>query len=110
MQIKFKINGQNWRIKTVNSDEMREQRADGDFAGLCVARERMIYIDNDNIDFDTIAHELYHAYFYYLHLDDTNQLTTGDYEEITASWFAANAEEVIKKAKQLTKGLQKGED
>ncbi len=90
MQIKFKINGQNWRIKTVNSDEMREQRADGDFAGLCVAAERMIFIDNDNVDYDTVCHELYHSYFSYLHLDDTQELTTGDYEEITVGEYMDN--------------------
>jgi len=110
VQIKFKINGQNWKIKTVSADEMREHRADGDFAGLCVPEDRMIYIDEDNIDFATVCHELYHGYFSYLHLDDTNHLTIGDYEEITASWFAANGEEVFKKAKQLCKELQKGEE
>jgi hypothetical protein len=110
MQIKFKVNGQNWKIKTIDADEMKEQRADGDFAGLCVVDERMIYIDNKNIDFQTICHELYHAYFSYLHLDDTTELKIGDFEEITASHFAANAEEILKKAKQLTKDLKEGNE
>ncbi len=109
MQIKFKINGHNWRIKTVNTDEMREQRADGDFAGLCVPKDRMIFIDDDNVDFETVSHEMFHAYFNYLHLDDTIDLSINNFEEIMASWFCSNADEVIKKAKQLTKALQKGE-
>lgn len=110
MTIKFKVNGQNWKIKTVTQKEMQEQKSDDVFAGLCVPQDRTIYIDNESVDFQTICHELVHAYYYYLHLDDTTTLPIGDYEEITASWFTANAEELIKKAKQLTKELQKGKE
>lgn len=110
MQIKFKVNGHNWKIRAIDADEMKEIRADGDFAGLCVPQDRIIYVDESHIDFETICHELYHAYFWYLHLDDVNNLSIGDFEEITASHFAANAEEIIKKARQLTKDLQKGNE
>jgi hypothetical protein len=108
MTIKFKINGQNWKIKTVTSDEMQEHRGDGEFAGLCIWNDKLILIHEDDIDFTTVCHEIYHGYFGYLHLDDTNELKISDYEEITASWFASNAEEVIKKARQLTRQLQRG--
>jgi hypothetical protein len=108
MQLKFKVNGQNWKIKTVDADAMQEEGA-YDAAGLCMIEERTILIDHNHIDFPTVCHELYHAYFSYLHLDDTTELKIGDFEEITASHFAANAEEILKKAKELTKSLQKGE-
>ena len=105
--IKFKVQGKNWTIKIVNVDEMKDVRADGDFAGLCIWDDRLILIDEESVDFQTVAHEIYHAYFGYLHLGDTNNLTIDDYEEITASWFAENGEEVLLQAKKLTKELQK---
>lgn len=109
MQIKIKINGDKWTVKIVDSAEMAEQRDDGqDLAGLCVSSERTIYIDDENVAYDIILHELYHAYFSYLYLDDTNSLKLLDLEEITANFFCNKSAEILKKAKDITKKLKKG--
>lgn len=108
MQIRVKINGDTWKIKVVTPKEMKKQKlADEAFAGLCVPSEKTIYIDNESIDMQTITHELYHAYFSYLYLDDTNSLKLLDLEEITANFFCSKAAELLKKAKVVQKKLIK---
>lgn len=109
MQVKVKISGDSWKIKVVTSEEMVEQREDGEnIAGLCVAEERTIYIDEEHVEYGIILHELYHAFFSYLYLDDATTLKLLDLEEITANFFVNKAAEMIKKAKDVTKRLKKG--
>ena len=78
-----------------------------DIAGLCVASEKTVYFDEDNVDFNVVLHELFHAYFSYLYLDDTNDLKLNDIEEICAKFFENKAELIIKKSKEIHKSLKK---
>lgn len=106
MQIKIRINGDTWKIRVITPKEMRKQKiSDEVFAGLCVPDEKTIYIDNESIDHHVVLHELYHAYFSYLYLDDTNSLKLLDLEEITANFFCSKAPEILKKAKSVHKKL-----
>lgn len=108
MQLRIRINGDYWKIKVVTPKVMRAQKESDDvFAGLCVPSEKTIYIDNESIDYHVILHELYHAYFSYLYLDDTTTLTLLDLEEITNNFFCSRASEIIKKAKDIEKKLKK---
>jgi hypothetical protein len=108
MQIKRKIHKDKWALIIVTPREMKKH-ADGDkdTAGLCVAHAKTIYIRNDSVEYAVIAHELFHAYWSYLYLSDTNDINLTDAEEIGASFFAAEGEEMVKKAKQYTRELQK---
>lgn len=107
MQIRIKINGDNWKVKVVTPKVMKKQKLSEDtFAGLCVPSEKTIYLDNESIEYDIILHELYHAYFSYLYLDDTNSLTLLDLEEISANFFCSKAAEMLKKAKVVQKRLK----
>lgn len=113
MKVRTKINGDNWKIKVVTQEEMREQKKSDEgfeFAGLCVAEEKTIYIDEDSIETRVITHELYHAYFSYLYLDDTNNLTLLDLEEITANFFCNKANDILKQAKTIYKKLKKQQE
>lgn len=106
MQIKIKINGDTWTVKKVTAKQMAKLKiSEDEFAGLCVPSEKTIYIDKDNVDMETIMHELYHGYFSYLYLDDTNTLKLLDLEEITANFFCSKAPEILKKAKNILKKL-----
>lgn len=106
VQIKVRINGDNWKIKVVTAKVMAKQKeSDDQFAGLCVPSEKTIYLDEDSVDHQTVLHELYHAYFSYLYLDDTTTLTLSDLEEITANFFCSKAPEVLRKAKSILKRL-----
>lgn len=109
MQLRIRINGDLWKFQIVTAKVMAKQKKDheGEMAGLCVPSEKTIYIDDECIDYDTILHELFHAYFHYLYLDDTTTLKLYDMEEIVAVFFCNKAQEIIKKAKQVTPKLQK---
>lgn len=108
MQIRIKVNGDTWKIKVVTPKIMKAQKkSDEAFAGLCVPEEKTIYIDNESINHHVILHELYHAYFSYLYLDDTTTLKLLDLEEITANFFCSKAPEILKKAKTVHKKLLK---
>lgn len=107
--MKIKVNGDNWTIEIVNSKQMKRQREDGEhLAGLCVPSERSIYIAEDCIDLKTVTHEMYHSYFSYLYLDDTNDLQINDIEEICAAHFTDKAAEILKQSKSIYRQLMKG--
>lgn len=108
MQIRRKINDDKWTISIVSDKEMRKHASgDKNTSGLCVAHEKCIYIRQDSVDYITIAHELFHAYFSYLCLSSTKDISLDDAEEISAEFFAAKGEAMVKKAKQITRELQK---
>lgn len=104
-EVKTKINGTAWTVKVVNTKEMKRQKA-GDFAGLCVPAEKTIYIHEDDVNVSVITHELFHSYTSDLHLDDTNEMSLGDIEEIFAGLVTAKGEKMINQAKRLTKKLK----
>jgi hypothetical protein len=105
---KIKVNEGTWTVKVVTSRQMKDEREDGDdCAGLCIAVDKSILIEEHNIDLNTISHELMHAYISDLHLSDTEEMTNSDLEEIFCSLFADKGELIINKSKKLTKNLQK---
>lgn len=108
MKKRISINGDPWIVKIVTPKQMaKEMDGREDVAGLCMPESKTILIDEDSVTYAVVAHELYHSYFSCLHLGDTNNLTLSDIEEIAASMFTEKGEIIIKKAKKLTKDLEK---
>lgn len=105
---RIKINDDFWVVKVVALAEMIEQTGDPNTAGVTIADNRLILINEDSVNFRVICHELWHAYFHYLHLADADDLALDQIEEILANWMPAQGETMIRKAKRLTKDLQKG--
>lgn len=109
MEIRRRLHKDKWLIKVVSNKEM-ERLADGqEVLGLCDAENKTIYIHKDSIDYKTISHEVFHAYWSYLHLDDTNNIEVTDVEEIAASFFSSEGEEMVRKSKSIYQKL-KSED
>lgn len=109
MQIKRKVNGENWVFKVVTAKQMKKERGQHEPAagGLCIPSQKTILIDKDCVDYETLCHELVHAYWSDLHLDDTNTVPLSDIEEIVAGLFTAKGEKLIRQAKRITKDLKK---
>lgn len=108
--MKTKINGATWTIESATTRQMKKERHDGEhLGGLCIPDQKRILIAEDCIDYKTVAHELYHAYWSTLYLDDTNEIKLLDIEEIAAAMFADKGEEIVRKAKRVLKRLQKGQ-
>ena len=107
--MKTRINGVSWTIEAVNTKQMKKERTDGEhLGGLCIPDQKRILIAEDCVDYKTVAHELYHAYWAGLYLDDTNEIKLMDIEEIAAAMFADKGEEIVKQAKRVLKRLEKG--
>ncbi len=107
--MKIKVNGETWTLEVISSKQMKKHREDGEcLAGLCIPADRVIYIAEDSMTLATVAHELYHSYFSYLYLSDTNDIHLDDLEEITATLFTERGEEMLKQAKTIYRQLSKG--
>lgn len=102
------INGDKWDIEVVSVKQMKKEREDGDYGGLCIPADRTIFIAEDSIDLRIVTHELYHAYWSYLYLDDTQTMSVIDVEEIAAGMFTDKATMILKQAKSIHKSLSKG--
>lgn len=107
IEIKRRLHKDKWTFKIVTAKKIDKEAEDEDVKGLCCIPEKTILIREDQINYDIISHEIFHAYFSYLHLGDTSELTLSDMEEIGANFFAAEGEEMVRKAKRITKELQK---
>lgn len=107
MEIRRRLHKDKWTIKTVTVKQMKKVN-DGneDAEGLCDIAAKTIYIREDHITYDTVAHEIFHAYWSYLYLDNTNNIEVLDVEEIGATFFAAQGEEMVRKAKSIFKKLK----
>lgn len=106
MQKKVKINGTPWTMKLVTADEIAEINDGGPCTGLCICMEKTIYFDKDDFTANTVKHELFHAYVCDLHLDDTNDISLKDLEEIFAGMFSDKAETIVRQARRLYKQLK----
>ncbi len=109
MEVRANINGTRWIVKVVSAKQMKKQRGPEEppAGGLCVPGEKTIYLDKDCVDYETIAHEIYHSYSSDLHLSDTNNMSLDDIEEVYAAQFAAKADKMVRQAKRITKELKK---
>jgi hypothetical protein len=103
------ISGDRWNVKVVTEKQMKKIRGPGHEAasGLCVPSEKTIYLDKECVDYATVLHELGHAYFSNLHLDDTNTIPLADVEEIVCSLWAAKGEKMCRQAKRIVKDIRK---
>ncbi len=109
MQLKCKINGTAWTIEVISAKEMRKQKT-GDIAGLCIASDKIIYLDKDGgVDYQIILHELFHAFASDLHLGDTNNMELDDIEEVFAGMFSEKADKIVRLGKRVFKQLKKME-
>ncbi len=107
MEIRRRIHKDKWTIEIVSAKAMKKLADDEDVTGLCQETEKTISIREDSIQYEIVAHELFHAYWSYLYLGDTNNIKLDDMEEIGASFFAAQGVEMVRKAKKITRDLQK---
>lgn len=103
--IKVRINGDLWKI-VIAADLVSERGEHAEAGGLTDFDNKTISIDPTCLDIETIRHELFHAYAFYLHLADSNDISYADIEEIYAGWFANRAQSVLKQAARVFKKLR----
>ena len=80
-----------WRKKSYD----RKFGEDSD--GITFASDKEINFREDAFTLDLVSHELFHAYFKYLHLDSVTSPTVDGLEEIMASWIGLNLDKFHEK-------------
>jgi hypothetical protein len=85
-------------------------RMHGDDSGaITTPAKKLMEFRDDELCLEFVAHELFHAYFKYLHLDSTVSLKIDDVEEVIASWLGSNFQRFTDQANLIYAKL-KGED
>ena len=68
--------------------------------------DKTIDFNNDETTLETVGHELFHAYFKYLHLDSVVEPKISDVEEIVASWIGSNLDKFHEKVHYVYNNLK----
>jgi hypothetical protein len=97
------INEDNWVIYI--ADDNDDVIADLGSAATTDLETKEIFFRRSEIKYKKVKHELYHAYFSYLYLNDTNTLSVSDLEEIMARFFSDRAEKIIETSKLIYEKL-----
>src|SRR4051812_44342195 len=105
-ETKCLVNGEPWAVKVVTAKEMKKVVGEKGIAGYCVHADKTIYIDKDSVNYGVIAHELHHAYFWDLHLEDTESISISDLREIVADLFASKGARMVGQARRIEKDLR----
>ena len=88
-----------WRAKTY-------ERIHGtDSGAITIEAERIMDFHDTHFSEINVAHELFHAYFNYLHLESISEPKLDDIEEVLASWIAANLHKFSNKVGEVMLGL-----
>lgn len=104
-QTKVKINGEKWLVRVVDAIEMEAITGEEGIAGYADHSARTIYIEEDSLTYEVIAHELHHAYYFDLHMDETERMAMSDIREIFADQFAAKGAKMVRQAQRIFKEL-----
>lgn len=104
-ELKISINEFIWTVKVVNSKTLGKS-VEGECLGACLSDKKQILILEDSINYEVVAHEIFHAYFSYLHIKGVDDLNVDQIEEICAELFVVHGALINKKAKQIIKQLK----
>lgn len=107
MQTRCRVNGEIWLVKVMPAKGMKKVTGEKGIAGYCSFPDKTIFLDKDFVDYHTIAHELHHAYFWDLHLEDTETISISDLREIMADLFATKGAKMARQAKKIERSLKK---
>jgi hypothetical protein len=103
---KIRVNGEKWLVTVISAKEMRKVTGEKGIAGYCSHPDKTIYVDQDCLTYEVIAHELHHAYFWDLHLEDTESISISDLREIVADLFASKGARMVGQARRIEKDLR----
>ena len=110
-KFKFKVNDDTWRAILVTEEEAVEldqelnDTNDG-FNAITVLNEKCLFITEGSVTKETVTHEMFHIYVYYLHIDSSS-LTVVQFEEIIAEFLGANLDKFSRKRNTLYNKFKK---
>jgi hypothetical protein len=106
--MKIKVNGDAWLVQVVTSKQMNKIAGEKDVAGFADYTTKTISIEENSLTYEVIAHELHHAYYFDLHMDETERMAMSDIREIFADQFAAKGKRMVRQAEKIYRELRRG--
>ena len=101
----FEIRGEKWTARVLSSKYFDKLHSDStDANALCWKEKRLI--DFRKLTLHIVRHELFHAYYSTLFLDDTD-VRASDIEEMLANFLPTYAQEYLKKSREIYSALKK---
>lgn len=96
---KYTFNEDEWGIYLIEDDD--DVIADENAAAVTKFDDKELYFRRGDIGIDVILHELWHVYFGYCFLGDTNEVSLADMEEISAALFSHKAYRILEVTEDL---------
>jgi hypothetical protein len=100
---KYNFNEDEWVIYLIEDND--HVITDEHIAAEVKFDEREIYFRKSEISLKVVLHEIWHVYFSYCYLNDTNSIELSDFEEITACLFSDKCESMLNTAKTILNRL-----
>jgi hypothetical protein len=103
-KIVIKIRGQDWKVRLVTSEKFAKTVDDKAAAVTIMARKEIVF-NNEDLDLNTVIHELVHAY-YHAGCTLSADLTPDQTEELMCELFGEFGAEIIRVSRRLLKHLK----
>ena len=101
------INEDKWTVEVLSPTRYSDEIGDDSF-GIMDDDSKTITFNASNLNRSIVKHEVHHAYWSYLCLDDCDSFTTDQIAEITAMFAEKHSDKVRKKALEIYKCITKG--
>lgn len=101
--MKVLIGGDKWEVSVLDEEDF--ERRFGLHAGLTLPSTRCIVFNEDEINKETVVHELCHAYFAASCTEAAN-LSAHQVEEVLCEIFAKHGSKILKQATFILKELK----
>jgi hypothetical protein len=103
-RFKIPIRGHDWEIVLMTQEEFAK-KFDDNTAALAAPKELTLYFNTEELDLDTIIHELVHAYYSHSGTNSAS-LHIDQIEEVFCELFGVYGEEIIRVSRKLRKVLK----
>lgn len=101
---KYTFNENEWTIYIIEDDD--QVLSDEGNSAEVHFDNKEVYFKKSEVNLKTVLHEIWHIYFAYCYLSDTNDISISDLEEISAALFSDKAEKMIEIGKDIYNKLK----
>jgi hypothetical protein len=98
--IKFEILNKEWVLRVLKRKKYNRTNGN-DSVAITDGWKRRIDIAPNGVDYETLVHELVHAYLVEMCVKTTNEITVSDLEEVYAELMAKRGRELLDLADKL---------
>jgi hypothetical protein len=104
MIYRIQIQGVTWKCIVFENEEFVKRLGEG-IVGLCDHARKQIFFTEDDLDLETVVHEMVHAYYSQLCTSSAN-LTHDQIEEIFCEMFAKHGALILRQSRNILKKLR----